>query len=143
MIVFNVYTFVSSILIGHYIYNLNRETIVLYFFYGVALFSIGESAFRGPNELSHYSITILGIVTIGGLAYLIFQMAKAQVSAKHLIINAGLIFYFLSNFLYFFTASYLQQTAQIDYLLAMGITKGLTNAICYGWYAIGIWKAFI
>jgi hypothetical protein len=143
MIVYNIYTVVSAVLIGHYIYNLNKEKFVLYLFYGVALLSVGETVMGEPEELSNYSIVGLSIVTIIGLFYIFIQMAKDQLSTKHLIITGGLVFYFMSNFLYFFTANYLQQTEQWNYLLAMGVTKGITNMFCYGWYAIGIWKAFI
>jgi len=143
MIVLNLYTIVSAVLIGHYIYNLNKEVVMLYLFYSVALLAAGEIVVRGPMVLGNYSITVLGIVSLASLLYIFYQMALAQVNSKHLLISVSLFFYFMTNFAYFFTAGYLQRTAQIDHIMAMVITKGLTNAFCYGWYAIGIWRAFM
>jgi hypothetical protein len=141
MIVLNAYTFVSAILLGHYVYNVSGDKRMLYAFYFVGMLLVIESLLF-PGELSSYSISALSLATIGALLMVSFQMVDIKITERSLIINGGLIFYFMSNFLYFFTARYLQSTGEMDYLVSMVIVKSFTNMICYTWYSFGIWTAF-
>jgi hypothetical protein len=142
LVIYSAYTFISALLIGRYLYEIRKEKNILYAYYWCAAFTLVEFVVMDFKEFNSYSTSVLSIVTIAVLLYIFRLMANNKASDKMLWINAGLIFYFISNFIYFFTARYLQQYGNMDYLLFMVIVRAFTNTICYTLYTLSLWKIF-
>ena len=142
LVVYCLYTFISSLIIGRYLYGIKRDKNILYAYYWCAVITVGEFVIMDSKEFSSYSTSVLSIVTIVTLLYIFRLSAQNKVSDRMLWVNAGLLFYFISNFIYFFTARYFQHSGNMDYLLFMVIIRGFTNAICYAVYTFSLWRAF-